>query len=277
MGAIIWLASYPKSGNTWMRVFLHNLLINPAEPVSINSATRFCVGESAASHFNQFDPRPLSQLTDQEIAQLRPKVQEHLTRYFPDSVFVKTHNYLAEHEGFPLISLQYTAGAIYMIRNPLDVAISFAGHYGLEIEEAIEQMGHAGIGTPTTDRNAQQVYGTWSLNVQSWTQHSLPALHVVRYEDMAHRSLKTFAGVAKFLGLDPPSKRLKRAIRNSSFDILKAQEDEHGFDESTEHSRFFREGRAGQWKEALSEQQVRRVVSDHREQMERFGYVPDGY
>jgi hypothetical protein len=83
--------------------------------------------------------------------------------------------------------------------------------------------------------------------------------------------------VAKFLGLNPPSKRLKRAIRNSSFDILKAQEDEHGFDESTEHSRFFREGRAGQWKEALSEQQVRRVVSDHREQMERFGYVPDGY
>ncbi len=60
MGAIIWLASYPKSGNTWMRVFLHNLLINPAEPVSINSATRFCVGESAASHFNSSIPAPLA-------------------------------------------------------------------------------------------------------------------------------------------------------------------------------------------------------------------------
>jgi len=277
MGAIIWLASYPKSGNTWMRVFLHNLFLNPAEPVSINSVTQFCLVEQDASHFNQFDPRPLSQLTDQEIAQLRPKVQEHFTRYFPDSVFVKTHNYLAEHEGVPLISLQYTAGAIYMIRNPLDVAISFAHHFGLEIEEAIEQIGDPAIGTPTTDRNVQQVYGTWSLNVQSWTEHGLPALHAVRYEDMARWPLKTFAGVAKFLGLSPPRKRLKQAIRNSSFEALKAQEDEHGFGEGTKHSRFFRAGRVGQWKEVLSEEQIRRIVSEHREQMERFDYVPDGY
>ena len=59
MGAIVWLASYPKSGNTWIRVFLHNLLLNPKEPVNINSVTRFCLGEAAAVHFNQFDPRPL--------------------------------------------------------------------------------------------------------------------------------------------------------------------------------------------------------------------------
>jgi hypothetical protein len=277
VGAIIWLASYPKSGNTWMRVFLHNLLLNPVEPVSINTVTRFCVGEAAASHFNQFDPRPLSQLSDQEVARLRPKVQQYLTHFSSDSVFVKTHNYLAEHEGFPLISLEHTAGAIYMIRNPLDVAISFSHHFGLELDESIEQMSHSGIGTATNDKNAQQVYGTWSLNVQSWTQQSLPALHVVRYEDMARQPFRTFENVAKFLGLNPPGERLRRAIKSSSFETLKAQEDQHGFDESTEYSRFFREGRVGQWKEALSEEQVRRVVSDHREQMERFGYMPDGY
>ncbi|MCZ6617779.1 MAG: sulfotransferase domain-containing protein [Gammaproteobacteria bacterium] len=277
MGAIIWLASYPKSGNTWMRAFLHNLLLNQKEPVSINDVTRFCFGEAAAVHFNRFDRRPLSQLTDQEIAQLRPKVHELLTRAYPDSVFVKTHNYLGDHEGVPLITMRHTAGAIYMVRNPLDVAISFSHHFGLELTEAIEQLAHPGIGTATTDRNAQQVYGSWSLNVKSWTQQQFPTLHVVRYEDMTGQPIKTFSGVAGFLGLSPPRERLDRAIANSSFEVLKAQEEETGFTERTEHSRFFRQGRIEQWKEVLSEDQVGKIVSDHREQMERFGYVPEGY
>ena len=277
MGAIIWLASYPKSGNTWIRAFLHNLLLNQKEPVSINHVTRFCLGEAAAVHFNQLDRRPLSQLTDQEVARLRPKVHELLTRAYPDSVFVKTHNFLGEHEGVPLITMRYTAGAIYIVRNPLDVAISFSHHFGLDLAEAIDQLAHSEIGTATTDRNAQQIYGSWSLNVKSWTQQRFAALHVVRYEDMANQPMKTFAGVAGFLGLSPPGERLERAMANSSFEVLKAQEEETGFVERTEHSRFFRQGRVGQWKEVLSEDQVKKIVSDHREQMECFGYVPEGY
>ena len=105
----------------------------------------------------------------------------------------------------------------------------------------------------------------------------MPALNVVRYEDLQDQPLDTFAGVAQFLGLNPPRDRLERAVANSSFRALKAQEEAHGFVERTVHTRFFREGRAGAWKAALSEQQVARIVSDHREQMERFGYVPDGY
>lgn len=275
MGAIIWLASYPKSGNTWMRAFLHNLLMDPKEPVSINAITHFCIGEASATLFNRFDPRPLSELTDREVAQLRPKVQELLTQASPDSVFVKTHNYLAEHEGAPLISMQYTAGAIYMVRDPRDVAISFAKHFGLDLDEAIDQLAHPSIGTPSTDRNAQQVYGSWSLNVQSWTQVPMPGLHVVRYEDMAAHPIETFGRVAAFLGLNPPRERLEKAIAFASFDVLKAQEDEHGFVERTEHSRFFREGRAGQWREVLSAEQAARIVEAHREQMGRFGYLSD--
>jgi hypothetical protein len=105
----------------------------------------------------------------------------------------------------------------------------------------------------------------------------VPALHVVRYEDLQDRPFETFTAVARFLDLSPPRERLDRAISNSSFGALKAQEEEHGFVERTEHTRFFREGRAGVWRAALSEQQVARIVSDHREEMERFGYVPDGY
>ena len=99
MGAIIWLASYPKSGNTWMRAFLHNLLTNSQEPVDINALHHFTLGEGSARYYRHFDPRPLTSLSEREVMALRPKVHELLTQAFPDSVFVKTHHFLGEIEG----------------------------------------------------------------------------------------------------------------------------------------------------------------------------------
>ena len=277
MGAIIWLASYPKSGNTWMRAFLHNLLVNAEEPVDINSLHNFTLGEANARYYNRFDPRPLTSLSEQEIMGLRPKVHELLTQASPDSVFVKTHNFLGEVEGIPLVSMDHTAGAIYIVRNPLDVAISYSNHFGMAVDQAIEELATDGTGSKPSDRNAREYYGSWSLNVSSWTQNTVPTLHVVRYEDMQRQPIETFAGVARFLGLIPPRNRLERAIANSSFGVLKAQEEEHGFVERTEHTRFFREGRSGAWETDLSAEQVGRVVSDHRDQMQRFDYVPNGF
>lgn len=277
MGAIIWLASYPKSGNTWMRAFLHNLLTNAKNPVRIGSLNQFCLGEDLAEYYNHIDPRPLSQLSPMEVLELRPKVHELLTKASPDSVFVKTHNFLGVVEGVSLINLNCTAGAIYVLRNPLDVTISYSHHFGVDLDEAIQQLGCPGTGTTTTDMNARQHFSSWSIHVESWTQSTFPALHVVRYEDMTDNPLETFAGVAKFLGLEPPLERLRRAISHSSFGQLQSQERERGFLERSQHSRFFRSGRAGQWREVLTEDQIKRIVSDHRAQMERFGYVPEGY
>lgn len=277
MGAIIWLASYPKSGNTWMRAFLHNLLVNAKEPADINSLHYFTLGEGNAQHYRPFDSRPLSTLSEREVMALRPKVHELLTRASPDSVFVKTHHFLGEIDGMPLITMEHTAGAIYMVRNPLDVALSYANHFGVSMDQTIAELANDGTGSKPSDRNARQYYGSWSLNVKSWTQQEVPTLHVVRYEDMQDRAFETFARVAQFLGLNPPNERLERAIANSSFGALQAQERDRGFVERTEHTRFFREGKSGAWKSSLSERHVAQIVSDHREQMERFGYVPEGF
>jgi hypothetical protein len=277
MGAIIWLASYPKSGNTWTRAFLHNLLINPKEPADINALNRFCLGEDKAQYYTQFESRPLTELTFKEVMALRPKVHQLLTEAFPDSVFVKTHNFLGEIEGVPLVTMEHTAGAIYIVRNPLDVVISYSHHYGVDIDTAIEQMNNPLMGTPTTEMVVRQVYGTWSMNVQSWTQVPMPSLHVMRYEDMYSQPFQTFATLARFLGLNPPRERLQKAIDNSSFKALQRQERQHGFIERSANSRFFREGRPGQWRKALSEEQIARIVEAHREQMARFDYIPQGF
>ena len=277
MGSIIWLASYPKSGNTWMRAFLHNLLRNPDKPADINALNRFCLGEDQAMYYNQIDPRPCSEMTPDEIAELRPKVHRLLTEAFPDSVFVKTHNYLGESNGVPLVTMEDTAGAFYILRNPLDVTISHAGHYGTTIDEAIEAMAMPSLGTMTTDVAVRQVFNTWSVHVKSWTQNPSPGLHVMRYEDMLDNPLKSFGRAVKFLGLKSPRERLRKAIANASFKVLREQEQEHGFEERSKHVRFFRSGKANQWREVLSPDQITTIVSHHREQMERFGYVPKGY
>ncbi len=113
MGGIVWLASYPKSGNTWMRAFLHNLLRNPARPMEINELDKFCLGDSQVYWFEHVSGRKISELSRQDIARLRPKVHAAFTEAHPDSVFAKTHNMLAESEGAPLINLDCTVGAIF--------------------------------------------------------------------------------------------------------------------------------------------------------------------
>lgn len=277
MGAIVWLASYPKSGNTWMRAFLHNLLVNPGKPADINELDKFCLGEDKALYYNHFDPKPCSEMTADEIATLRPKVHDLLTQSFPDSVFVKTHNFMGSAADVPLVTMECTAGAIYIVRNPLDLVLSYSHHYGYTIDEAIRSLADFGAGTVTTDMNVRQNFSTWSNHVMSWTQTPLPGLHLVRYEDLLSKPFKTFAKVVKFLGLDARRERLQRAIANSSFKVLRKQEDEHGFVERSQHARFFRVGQAGQWRKNLSPEQIAAIVSTHREQMTRFGYVPKGY
>lgn len=275
MGALIWLASYPKSGNTWMRSFLHNLLRNTQAPVDINELDDFCLGESAAAWYRPYTQLPLAEIPPEELARYRPLVHRDFTSVFPDSVFVKTHNYLGEWHGHPLHNMEVTAGAIYILRNPLDVVFSLTHHFGCSLDEAIERLASDTTATEASDGHVPEIHKSWSMHVRSWTQIPNPQLHVVRYEDLLDKPRKYFKQVAHFLGLHPPLERLERAIRHSSFKMLKAQETKNGFKEKSKLAEsFFREGRKDQWRGLLTEQQARRIVSDHYEQMARFDYIP---
>jgi hypothetical protein len=275
MGKLIWLASYPKSGNTWVRAFLHNLLRNPKEAYDINRMTDFTLSDNQMRWFNLFDPRPGPEITKEEIAALRPKVHAAMTRAFPDNVFVKTHNALVEDRGYPMISMEHTAGAIYIIRNPLDVVISHSHHYGLTFDESIQALNTPGLQSINEEIHCYERHGSWSEHVMSWTQHPNPALHIVRYEDMLISPHKTFGGIASFLGLKPPRDRIEKAMKLSSFKVLREQEKRHGFIERTVNAEwFFREGKAGQWRKLLKPHQIEALTSVHQEQMARFGYWP---
>jgi len=275
MGKIIWLASFPKSGNTWLRAFLHNLMRNPDEAYDINRLTDFTLSDARMAWYSLFDQRPGPQISKEEVAALRPKVHEAMTRVHPDSVFVKTHNALVEDRGTSMITMQYTAGAIYVVRNPLDVAISHSHHYGITLDESIQAMNTPGLQSINEEVYCYERYGSWSENVMSWTQNPNPGLHVVRYEDMLVSPHKTFTGVVGFLGIKATRDRIDKAIKLSSFKVLREQEKRHGFRERTANAEwFFREGKSGQWRSVLTPQQVEALTAVHKEQMERFGYWP---
>ncbi len=196
-----------------------------------------------------------------------------LTRAFPDYVFVKTHNAFVREEGVPLITPEVTAAAIYLVRDPRDVALSYSRHLGRPLDEVIGFMANEGAMAGGTDAHVYERLGSWSGHVGSWTAVPNSRLLVLRYEDLHATPADSFGRVVRFLGGDPPADRLARAIEFSRFTTLQGQEQEKGFQERPAQSEaFFRAGRTGQWQAALTEAQAARIARDHAAQMARFGY-----
>ncbi|HEX7776290.1 MAG TPA: sulfotransferase domain-containing protein, partial [Parvibaculum sp.] len=167
---------------------------------------------------------------------------------------------------------------IYILRNPLDLVLSIMNHFSMTLDEAIEKMANIGGGTPITKSHVPEIHSSWSNHVASWTSRPNPQLLIVRYEDLLEKPQIYFKKVTQFLGLTPPQDRLDRAIRFSSFKVLKEQEEHGGFVERPRKvDAFFREGRKDQWREKLTPEQVRRIINAHREQMQRFRYIPKDY
>jgi hypothetical protein len=275
---IVWLASYPKSGNTWARALIHNLLgvmAGEDRGQDINAMDRFTAWEISKPLYTAalgYEP------TDQhrrEIATVRHRVQQQIADAHEGVIFAKTHHALVMDRGHSTINFAVTAGAVYILRNPLDVAISYAHYMNRTIDQVIGAMGTENVESDLGPLSVYEVHGSWSQHVVSWTGKPHPAIYVMRYEDMQSDPERVVTGLACHLQLAASSLQIAEAIDRSSFERLREQERAEGFREKPDPAgRFFREGRAGQWKDVLSAAQIDRIVGDHREQMVRFGYWP---
>ncbi len=143
MKCITWLASYPKSGNTWLRVFLTNLRRNAAAPASINELDAADMPHAAnRSAFDAAVGYESGDLTHDEVDSLRPEVYLHYAVQAKELFFCKVHDaYTYLPDGRPLFPPQATAGVIYVIRNPLDLCASYTHHLGaLSVDDIIAAM-----------------------------------------------------------------------------------------------------------------------------------------
>jgi hypothetical protein len=276
MGAIVWLASYPKSGNTWTRAFLHNLLRPQDDTYDLNEMNELTTGAGGSRWYAPLLKKPLKESSFAEVAAVRAQAQAALAAAADGLVFAKSHSAYVTDHGAPAIAKDATAGAVYILRNPLDVASSYASHLASSIDKAIALMNRNGACTRNSERQAYEPMGSWSEHVESWTHRPHRALHIMRYEDMLARPKETFGALCMFLRIQLKPGELAEAIEKSSFDRLRAHEEEHGFKERPERARqFFRQGRAGTWRDVLTSDQVARIVGHHRDAMARFGYLPD--
>ncbi len=275
MPGILWLASYPKSGNTWMRAFLANLILDAPAPLPLKRIGEVCPSEPAEIWFRPFVEGKVADLPAREIAALRVKAQERVVSLNKNVVPMKTHSYLGEDCGHPIFSMSATFGAVYILRDPRDVAISAADHFGKTLDGMIEMMADPlAIGAPMPGTIVHELQSSWSNHVESWTKWNHPGIFVVRYEDLLADPLDQFGRIARHFGIATDAARIARAVEFSTFKQLQAMEAEQGFVERSLHSeRFFRSGRAGGWQEKLTPEQARRIESDHGAQMKRYGYL----
>ncbi|WP_226670479.1 sulfotransferase domain-containing protein [Metabacillus litoralis] len=279
MNNIIWLSSYPKSGNTWFRVFISHLLKESYGDVTINGIKTDGIFSSRII-FDSIVGIESSDLTFDEIDRQRPKVYNYLAQNLQKNLFIKVHDaYTYLKDGSPLLGT-VNAKVIYIVRNPFDVTVSFSNHLSKSMDKTVEIMGNEEYAfcskNGSLSNQLRQKLLTWSLHVDSYLHATEIDVHIVRYEDMKLHPLETFTKAIQFIGLTHTVDQIKDAIGKSDFEKLKAEEQLNGFKEKPYKAKaFFRNGQVGDWKNHLTDAQVEKLILDHQETMKRLGYIDD--
>ena len=274
----VWLASYPKSGNTWMRALLRALMRQEEtdDPLDINDLR----GGPIAASRHQIESCtgfPASDLAPRELAALRPLCDAALDAELTEVRFRKIHDAVTTRGGQPLVRPESTRAAVYVIRDPRDVAVSYA-HFmdrppGWAVDALADPSGTLGARAVAIGAQLPQWLGTWSDHVLGWTRAVGFPVVVVRYEDLLDGAGRELARAASVAGVPAPPERVAAAVEAARFEALQRQEDEVGFVERPlKGTRFFRSGRAGGWREELPAALAARVERDHGAVMEMFGY-----
>jgi hypothetical protein len=241
----------------------------------VNEVHRIALGDALLGAYRRVAKRPVNPADEARILALRPAVLRAIAANKVDITLVKTHNQNARVHGAPLIPANLTRLAVYLVRNPLDMVLSYANHYGMPVATAAEAISARSNQIVPDATNVAQYLGNWSEHVSGWTRtRDFPVL-TLRYEDLEDDPTATFAKVLRRMRIPVEDARLERAIRFSSFDEMRKQEDRTGFVEKSRHAeRFFRSGESGRWRAELPEEAVERICARHERVMKRFGYLP---
>ena len=273
---LLWFASYPKSGNTWLRAFFANYVVDRPEPLPIQSLGDHVLSDTTKWPYKKVASQDIDTMADTDWFRLRPAAQAVMAAACKGPVPVKTHSVLGAHKGAPTINMDVSCGSIYVVRNPLDVLVSYADFIGEDISSCADIMLMPVAIAQRTEISAPAVQSSWSNHVESWTGLPPTHVHIMRYEDMKADPERSFAPIPGFFGLPTDAERLKRAIRHSSFGELARQEAETGFRErSQKQEKFFRRGETGGWRNVLSDDVVQRMIDGCGSMMRKFGYLDE--
>jgi hypothetical protein len=271
---LVLIASYPKSGNTWVRLLLET--VRRDAPVSINDIRNGLYGAPRRRLFDMIAPAEASELLAEEIEELLPDFYASLAD--DGEAILKVHDRLRRTpSGRWLFPPECVKHVIYVVRHPFDVAVSYAHHRGITIPAAVALLANGDHVIAPYNPGAQLMLverpSTWSGNVASWLDGAPYPVTLVRYEDLFADPEPEIFRLAQAAELPASEAVVAKAIASTRFARLQAEEAASGFWEGMPgNTAFFRQGRPGSWREVLDEASRQTLLRDHGAMMARLGY-----
>lgn len=282
---IIWLASYPKSGNTWLRAFITSLLTKSTGENSLENMRAIRAYPltddfyNLLDDFSDFKKIAKNWETSQNIINLQKKIK-----------ILKTHHQLCKIDNFLFTNYKNSLATIYVVRDPRNVITSLMHHYSLKnYDEALKFIfdEHRFSGRLDKKENVKRrtdfptYISSWQNHFNSWKNFKKNFL-LIKYEDLINRPEKTFNKISKFLeiiiNIKITNKKINEAIIKSSFKNLKKSEEKFGFNEApisdlNETKKFFNLGPKNNWKDLLPNQIKLEIEKKFRKEMIELGYL----
>ncbi len=287
---IFWISSYPKSGNTLVRAIITSLFFSENGVFDFNML----------KHTTQFEMRKRLDLIKKKHEDDFFKTDElkTLSKYWQflqsrknlkidkGFGFIKSHSCLVSIFNNWFTTEELTAGYIYILRDPRDVAISWSKHSGLSIDQSINFMldYKSCIEWAQTESQLPKniipktFLNSWDEHVLSWTENNfnVPKI-IIRYEDLIYQKKDSIEKIINFFEnsfsiiFENKDTKISNIIKSTEFKNLRTLEEKKGFQEAN-NGNFFRKGQKNQWKNSLTGKQIKKIEDKFRDFMNKFGY-----
>ena len=281
---IFWIASYPKSGNTWLRSLLCAYYYSSDGNFNqklLKNISQF----PQKHHFANFDYNPKI-VTD--TSRFWIKAQNEINR---DSKlkFFKTHNILGAINNNNFTNKENSIGGIYLVRDPRNIITSLQNHFELNKDEALKFMlsekKYLYDYNQANDFSDFQFISSWEKNYKSWTKQDIFPIKVIKYEELMNNTFETFKEIIIFIEKITKIEKIfieskaKNSIQSTSFNKMKKIEQSKGFNESVlskNHSKkipFFHLGPKNDWKKILNEDFIKNATLKFKPLLEELNYI----
>ena len=280
---IIWIASYPKSGNTWLRSLISSYFFSKNGVFNFNqldNIKQFSCNNINSSEINSSNYQAIvskNWIPTQEIINKDKKIH-----------FLKTHNAICSINGNSFTNQNNTIAAIYIIRDPRNVITSISNHYNLSLQDSLEFIKNKRkIIFPKKKKinyhDDFNFISNWSDHYSSWKNINFAPIKIIKYEDLARDTNKTFISIleflSKFIKFNFDKSKIKNSIDSTTFDKLAEMEREVGFAESSDSTlnskkiRFFHLGNKNTWSNLLDKNVSQDIDDFFKKEMKTLGYL----